>query len=211
MNVWSLCIHPAVCLVCVLCLRSEIFVPFSFLWLCFSGWKNTRKSGTKQKSLTLYVQLSAYPCTCLPSLFLALQSPRNSSLKIFFTSYLLTAAKMATCPSRGWAQCFRLDRELLAVPWSVAKLFLKVSPVSTLIWATGCRLLLRFCCGSFHMTQWPTYLFLSLMGHILAYLALRFTRVIRKKRPLSIWWLSPPTSPQVKCAAIPHFCSCVIE
>lgn len=97
---------------------------------------------------------------------------------------------------------------LFPEPWP--ELFLKVSPVSSLIWATARRLLLRFCSASFHMTQWPTYLSLPLMDHIPAYLVLPFPRVITKERPLIIWW-SPPTSPQVQCAAILHSCLCVFE
>lgn len=208
MNVWSLCIHPAVCLICVLCLRREIFVPFSLLWLFFRMKEHQEE--WDEAEVTLYVQLSAYPCTCLPSLFLAVQSPRNSSLKFFSSAISWQQPRWPSVHPEDGHSVFVWTGGFLLFPDLWPKLFLKVSPVSTLIWATGCCLLLRFCCGSFHMTQWPTYLSLSLMGHILAYLVLPFLRVIRKERPLTIWW-PPPTSPQVKCAAVLNFCSCVIE
>lgn len=52
------------------------------------------------------------PCTCLPSLFLALQNPRNSSLKVFSSATSWQQPRWpSVCPEEkeSWAQCFPLD------------------------------------------------------------------------------------------------------
>lgn len=139
----------------------------------FSGWKNSRKSRIKQKSLLLYMQLSAYSLHLFALPISGPKNPRNSSLKVFFFHQL--------SPDNSQDDHLSSQREkwagygvflCSAVPWSMGRALLKVSPVSSLIWATVCRLLLGFCSASFHVTRWPTYLSLPIMGHILPYLTL---------------------------------------
>lgn len=92
------------------------------------------------------------PCTCLPSLFLTLKNPRNSSLKVIFFHQLSPDSSQDDHLSFQREKCMVFFFVLLFPdPW--AELFLKVSPISSLIWATVCRLLLRFCSASFHVTQ----------------------------------------------------------
>lgn len=100
------------------------------------------------------MQLSAYS---LHLFTLPISGPKKSQeflLKgFFFISYLLTAAKMAICLSRGKRELGMVFFFVLLFPNPWPELFLKVYPVSVLIWATACGLLLGFCSVSFHVTQ----------------------------------------------------------
>lgn len=159
-------------------LGEKSLFPFPFLTLFFWTKENTWKNGTKQKSLTLYVQLSAYPWHLFALPIFGPTKCQEFFIKGFFISYLPRAAEMAICPCGGRGKLGMVLSSALQA--SCCSLICGQSSFCRcpqfLLWSgpTACRLLLKFCSETFHMTRWPTYLSLPVMGCILAYLALPF-------------------------------------
>lgn len=164
-----------------------------------------------QKSLTLYVQLSAYPRRLFALPIFGPTKCQEFFIKGFFISYLLRAAEVAICPSGGrrklgmvlsfalQASCCSLIHGQSSF-WRCPQFLLWSGPLHA-----GCcsSSALRLSIWHIDLHTHPCRSYPGLSGP-------PFPRVIIKKKPLIMWW-SPPTDPQVKCAALLRSCLCIFE
>lgn len=103
------------------------------------------------------------PCTCLPSLFLTLHNPRNSSSKIFSSAISWRWPRLSPAIQRKRKAGHRVFLWTGASCWSLIHAHCSFWRCPRfLLWSsTVCKWLLRLCSAPSCMARWPTYLSFS--------------------------------------------------